>query len=267
VVGVSGATGASGVSGATGVSGVVGVSGATGVSGVVGVSGATGVSGVVGVSGATGVSGVVGVSGATGVSGVVGVSGATGVSGVAGPAPSGSTGSFVYLSGSGIAAATATNDLVWDSTNKRLGVGKSAPSYAIDVSGSIGASQDIIAFTSDERLKTKTGTLTDALDKVCSLDTFTYIHNNLARSYGFTDTRQYVGLSAQQVQKVQAEVVRMAPFDADGEKSKSGENYITVQYERLVPLLIEAIKEERKACEALEKRLEILENSYLCTDP
>ena len=127
--------------------------------------------------------------------------------------------------------------------------------YTFGVTGTIGATADITAFTSDERLKSKTGPITDALDKVCTLDTFTYTHNDLARSFGFTDNRQYVGISAQQVRKVQPEVVRMAPFDADGEKSKSGEDYMTVQYERLVPLLIEALKEERKAREALEESL------------
>jgi hypothetical protein len=133
-----------------------------------------------------------------------------------------------------------------------VGIGTTTPtSYTLQVSGTIGASQDITAFTSDERLKTKTGGITNALDKVCALDTFTYTHNDLARSFGFTDNRQYVGISAQQVRKVQPEVVRMAPFDADGENSKSGEDYMTVQYERLVPLLIEALKEERKAREAL----------------
>jgi hypothetical protein len=136
-------------------------------------------------------------------------------------------------------------------------------SYTLQVTGTIGASADITAFTSDERLKTKTGALTNALDKVCSLDTFTYTHNDLARSYGFTDKRQYVGLSAQQIKLVQPEVVRIAPFDSDTvdgvERSKSGQDYMTVQYERLVPLLIEALKEERQKREALEKRLERLE--------
>jgi hypothetical protein len=140
-----------------------------------------------------------------------------------------------------------------------VGIGVIPSSYTLQVSGSIGATADITAFTSDERLKSKTGPITDALDKVCTLDTFTYTHNDLARSFGFTDKRQYVGISAQQVRKVQPEVVRIAPFDADGEGSKSGEDYITVQYERLVPLLIEALKEERKAREALEARVKLLE--------
>jgi hypothetical protein len=135
-------------------------------------------------------------------------------------------------------------------------------SYTLTVAGSgtIGAGGDIVAFTSDERLKMKTGRLTDALNKVCSLETFTYVNNDLAQSFGFTDSRSYVGVSAQQVRKVQPEIVRLAPFDSDGgEKSKSGENYMTVQYERLVPLLIEALKEERKAREALDERIKILE--------
>jgi hypothetical protein len=161
----------------------------------------------------------------------------------------------------GVASSTvciASYSRSWYATY--TGINKWNPStYTLDVTGTIGASADITAFTSDERLKSKTGPITDALDKVCTLDTFTYTHNNLARSFGFTDNRQYVGISAQQVRKVQPEVVRMAPFDADGEKSKSGEDYMTVQYERLVPLLIEALKEERKAREALEARVKLLE--------
>jgi hypothetical protein len=153
--------------------------------------------------------------------------------------------------GSAYAQTTPTpaNSLI---VSGSVGIGTATPTtYTLQVVGTIGATADITAFTSDERLKTKTGPITDALDKVCTLDTFTYTHNDLARSFGFTDKRQYVGISAQQVRKVQPEVVRIAPFDADGEKSKSGQDYITVQYERLVPLLIEALKEERKAREAL----------------
>jgi hypothetical protein len=145
------------------------------------------------------------------------------------------------------------------SASGAVGIGVNPTTYTLQVAGTIGSTSDITAFTSDERLKTKTGPITDALDKVCTLDTFTYTHNDLARSFGFTDKRQYVGISAQQVQKVQPEVVRMAPFDADGEKSKSGEDYMTVQYERLVPLLIEALKEERLMRESLEESLRSLE--------
>ena len=134
-----------------------------------------------------------------------------------------------------------------------VGIGiMTASSYNLQVAGTIGASGDITAFYSDERLKTKTGTLTGALDKVCSLDTFTYVNNELAQSFGFKDTKERLGLSAQQVQKVAPQTVSPAPFDAE---NQSGQNYLTVQYEKLVPLLIEALKEERAARLALEEKL------------
>jgi hypothetical protein len=113
------------------------------------------------------------------------------------------------------------------------------------------ATGDITAFSSDERLKTKVGLIENPLDKVCSLTAFKYIHNETARQNGFTDDNVYVGLSAQEVQKVLPEVVKPAPFDEGTSydvgkgKSKSGQNYLTIQYERIVSLLVEALKEER----------------------
>ena len=59
-------------------------------------------------------------------------------------------------------------------------------------------------------------------------------------------------LDPQKVQAVLPEAVKRAPFDTEAGGSKSGENYMTVQYEKLVPLLIEAIKE-------LNARIRILE--------
>ncbi len=126
--------------------------------------------------------------------------------------------------------------------------------------GALTVSGNITAFSSDKRLKKKTGPITDPLDKVCRLEGFTYVHNEIARENGFTDDRQYVGLSAQDLQEVLPEVVFPAPFD-DG--NKSGQNFLTVQYERIVPLLVEAIKEERTKREALENRLTKLEKLVL----
>jgi hypothetical protein len=146
-------------------------------------------------------------------------------------------------------------------TGGNVGIGITNPaSYTLTVAGTIGSTGNITAFTSDKRLKKKTGPITDALDKVCRLEGFTYVHNDVAREHGFTDDRQYVGLSAQDLQAVLPEVVFPAPFDAD---NKSGHNFLTVQYERVVPLLVEALKEERSKREMLEERLAKLEKLVL----
>lgn len=57
-----------------------------------------------------------------------------------------------------------------------------------------------------------------------------------------------IGLSAQEVKKVLPEIVKLAPFDtvknSDGNIiSKSGENYLTICYERMAQVFVEAIKE------------------------
>ena len=114
------------------------------------------------------------------------------------------------------------------------------------VGGQIRCSGDITAFASDERLKTNISPITEALSKVKSIDGFTYNFNDTAKELGFDTEVDYAGVSAQKVQKVLPEVVRPAP---------SGDDYITVQYEKLVPLLIEAIKELSDKVDDLEQKL------------
>tara|TARA_B100000401_G_C52118541_1_gene399228 strand:- start:46 stop:507 length:462 start_codon:yes stop_codon:yes gene_type:complete len=106
---------------------------------------------------------------------------------------------------------------------------------------------------SDIRLKENINQIPDALTKVNSLTGFTYNWNETAQDLGYKggdhDDLQ-VGLSAQDVEKIQPEVIK--PMGADP-------NYKTIQYERLIPLLVESIKELSAKNTALEARVEELE--------
>lgn len=124
-----------------------------------------------------------------------------------------------------------------------LGVGASATGTG----GEIIATNQITAYYSDERLKENIELIPNALEKVMTLRGVTYNANELAESFGYTNKEKQVGVLAGDIEKVLPEAVKPAPFDRmlfEGVQiSKSGENYKTVQYEKLVPLLIEAIKE------------------------
>jgi hypothetical protein len=110
---------------------------------------------------------------------------------------------------------------------------------------SIRAAGNIVAYYSDERLKKHLGKIENALEKVDQLEGFYYEANEVAQKLGYKAKRE-VGVSAQAVQRVLPEIVTDAPISA---------NYLTIDYERLVPLLIEAIKELKGEVETLKSRL------------
>ena len=122
-----------------------------------------------------------------------------------------------------------------------LGVGTSTYGNV----GEIRATNAITSYYSDERLKTKLGVIENALDKVDQLSGFYYEANDIAQGLGYTRQRE-VGVSAQATQVVLPEIVRTAPIS---------DEYLTVQYERFAPLLIEAIKELRQEVNELKRRL------------
>lgn len=120
-----------------------------------------------------------------------------------------------------------------------LGVGTAGSGTA----GEIRATNNVTAYYSDDRLKTKLGGIQDALAKVKTLSGFYYEANQTAQDLGYEVIRE-VGVSAQQVQAVLPEIVVPAPID---------DKYLTVRYEKLIPLLIEAIKELEAKLEQLIK--------------
>ena len=121
-----------------------------------------------------------------------------------------------------------------------LGVGTGA-----GPTGQIRATNNITAYYSDERLKDFEGPIDNALDKVKALGGYYFRENEVAKSLGYSNNERQVGLSAQEVQAVLPEVVTEAPID---------KKYLTVWYEKLIPLLVEAIKELKVEIEELKKR-------------
>jgi hypothetical protein len=134
--------------------------------------------------------------------------------------------------------------IFYDSDNTAYYFDGSATGDSIRVAG------NIVAYYSDERLKNIEGNIDSPLEKVSQLNGFYYKANKKAQTLGYKDNRQ-VGVSAQQVEAVMPEVVTDAAI---------GYGYKTVDYAKLVPLLIEAVKEQQDQIETLKSRLEKLEN-------
>ena len=105
--------------------------------------------------------------------------------------------------------------------------------------------------TSDARLKTDITTLTGALDKVKQLRGVEYLWNDVAiENRGMSnreDGEKQIGVIADEVKPIYPALV-----DDNGLRGKDDTLYKQVAYERLVPVLIEAVKELSAKVEALE---------------
>jgi len=118
-------------------------------------------------------------------------------------------------------------------TSGYVGIGVVSPTYELEVSGNIYASQSITEF-SDARFKENVEPIENALEKVCSIGGYTY--NKIG------DSRRNAGVLAQEVMTVLPEVVH----------GSEDTNY-SVSYGNMVSLLIEAIKELKLEMEKISQ--------------
>jgi len=125
--------------------------------------------------------------------------------------------------------------------------------YKINLDGSATLYGALTQNASDRRLKNNITNIPNALDKIKTLNGVTFNwENNIFKTKRIND----IGVIAQEVQSVLPEAVALAPFDIDSEgNSKSGENYLTVYYEKLIPLLIEGIKELKATNDDLQSQI------------
>jgi hypothetical protein len=117
-----------------------------------------------------------------------------------------------------------------------LGIGTAAPGTA----GLIRATNDVVAYySSDKRLKENIKPIENALDKVSKLGGYEFDWNDKQDVYEGHD----IGVIAQEVEAVFPELVT----DRDN-------GFKAVKYEKLVPALIEAIKELKAEVESLKSK-------------
>ena len=115
----------------------------------------------------------------------------------------------------------------------RVGDLTSAPANTIQCTG------DIVAFaSSDERLKDNLSPISNSLEKVGQLKGYEFDWNDKQEVYAGHD----VGVLAQEVEKVVPEIVETREHDG----------YKAVKYEKLVPLLINAINDLKAEIEELK---------------
>jgi len=142
-----------------------------------------------------------------------------------------------------IVDSTITATQIADATITPAKLSKGGPNW--DANGNLSASGDITAYSgSDERLKDNITPIPDSLDKVLSISGNTFDWNEKSEKEG-----NDVGVVAQEILEVLPEAV----ITRDN-------GYLAVRYEKLVPLLIEAIKDQQNIILDLKNRIENLEN-------
>jgi hypothetical protein len=125
-----------------------------------------------------------------------------------------------------------------------VGIGTATPSVHLQVAGDIIANS--IAGSSDARFKSNINPIENPLQKVQQLRGVTFDWKTKEfPERAFSDNRA-LGFIAQEVEQVLPEVVQT---------EKTAEGYKAVQYDKVVALLVEAIKEQQKQIEALQKEI------------
>ena len=134
-------------------------------------------------------------------------------------------------------------DFVMNTSTGNVGIGTTAPAQKLSVNGNI-CYTGTIGACSDIRYKKNISPIRHALADVLTLHGIYYFWNQEKfPSKQFNDERQ-IGFSAQEIEKLFPEMVQT---DADGYKS--------VDYSRMTPVLVEAIKDLQNQIQELRREV------------
>ena len=131
--------------------------------------------------------------------------------------------------------------------NGNVGIGTNNPTVRLQVEGDIIANS--IAGSSDIRYKTNIRPVENALDKVKALRGVYFNWNQEAFPEKNFGQQTELGFIAQEVEKIIPEIVS---------KDKSKEEYRSVKYDKVVALLVEAIKVQQKQIDSLTIKVNYL---------
>jgi hypothetical protein len=136
--------------------------------------------------------------------------------------------------------------LVSDNSGGKIGINTDAPAAALDVVGNICVT-GTVGGCSDARYKKDVETLTNALELITQIRGVNF--NWRASEFPdkkFSDEQQ-VGFIAQELKEVLPELV-----------SQGSDGYYSVDYSRLTPVLVEAVKEQQKEITSLKAEMQEL---------
>jgi hypothetical protein len=145
------------------------------------------------------------------------------------------------------AGAYSSNPMNFDSTGK-VGIGTSAPGYALDVNGTV--HYTTLTASSDRRFKKNITPISNALASIQKLSAIRFEWNEFvnARRSGYELNKPTFGVIAQDVKEVFPELVTQWKLSDDCQDA------LSVNYEKLVPVLLAALQELAAEVEKLKAR-------------
>nr|MBC8428123.1 tail fiber domain-containing protein [Candidatus Pelagibacter sp.] len=123
--------------------------------------------------------------------------------------------------------------------------------------GSIGTTKNIVAYVSDERLKDDVTPISNPINKIKQIGGYNFTWGTGSVKPGEKD----VGVISQEVEKILPEVIRNFTHRGDDvRKGATAGTFKSVLYDRMVPLLVEGIKEQQDQIDYLKEQL----NTIVC---
>ncbi len=145
--------------------------------------------------------------------------------------------------------SVAWTNLVLNGAGGNVGIGEYNPTFRLHVNGSVagvGAYNNL----SDKRFKKNLEPIDNALNKILSLNGISFEWDTLTNPKLNLDNNRHLGFLAQDVEKILPLVVNT---------SNDSLNTKTVEYSSIVPVLVEAIKEQQAIIELQKSQIESLQ--------